>query len=418
MAHTAPLRSCLSDGFAREAGEPSSKQKSAFPSGVARAKSGLSFATARDRIHGEAASEKQQHAWQQQKDPGADPAHQGRKAHLERRRPGGDLHRADGTNKAAGHCGSALASHGNPWSGGGGKASNADFRLLGKVEDIRIALLRQAGSRGVAGLGAKFRILDTDRSRGLSLEEFRIGLQQCGVVVNDTWASRLYTHFDTDGNGRLDIEEFMHALRQPLNNRRRLIVCQAFAVADRDGNGKLDVADVRGLYDAQFHPDVVAGRADEDDVLENWLSTFEQYGDRDGVVTQQEWESYYTDVGAGIENDDYFELMIRNAWHMQQTTAPAEAGLGAGAGNTGQEHSSADSSRWQRVQSNGSTLTNAAARFDLRPGGARQQIRRVPAYDRTDSWRVMGGAGINRCPTATATDHPFIPCTPIYPPPM
>jgi len=27
-------------------------------------------------------------------------------------------------------------------------------------------------------------------------------------------------------------------------------------------------------------------------------------------------ENYYTNIGANIENEDYFELMIRNAWHI------------------------------------------------------------------------------------------------------
>ena len=36
----------------------------------------------------------------------------------------------------------------------------------------------------------------------------------------------------------------------------------------------------------------------------------------DGKVTKQEFENYYANIGASIENDDYFELMIRNAWHI------------------------------------------------------------------------------------------------------
>ena len=40
----------------------------------------------------------------------------------------------------------------------------------------------------------------------------------------------------------------------------------------------------------------------------------------DGKVTQQEFENYYTNIGASIDNDDYFELMIRNAWHISGGT--------------------------------------------------------------------------------------------------
>ena len=37
---------------------------------------------------------------------------------------------------------------------------------------------------------------------------------------------------------------------------------------------------------------------------------------RDGIVTIEEFEDYYKDLSASIDNDDYFELMIRNAWHL------------------------------------------------------------------------------------------------------
>jgi len=38
---------------------------------------------------------------------------------------------------------------------------------------------------------------------------------------------------------------------------------------------------------------------------------------KDGIVTIEEFEDYYKDMSASIDNDDYFELMIRNAWHIK-----------------------------------------------------------------------------------------------------
>ena len=37
-----------------------------------------------------------------------------------------------------------------------------------------------------------------------------------------------------------------------------------------------------------------------------------------------EFLDYYRDMSAGIDRDDYFELMIRNAWHMSGGDGLAE----------------------------------------------------------------------------------------------
>ena len=39
-------------------------------------------------------------------------------------------------------------------------------------------------------------------------------------------------------------------------------------------------------------------------------------GEVDGKVTRQEFINYYSNISASIDNEDYFELMIRNAWHI------------------------------------------------------------------------------------------------------
>ena len=51
--------------------------------------------------------------------------------------------------------------------------------------------------------------------------------------------------------------------------------------------------------------------------MAEFLHTFDVGGEVDGKVTKQEFENYYSNISASIDNDDYFELMIRNAWHIE-----------------------------------------------------------------------------------------------------
>ena len=37
---------------------------------------------------------------------------------------------------------------------------------------------------------------------------------------------------------------------------------------------------------------------------------------RDARVTKEEWVEYYNNVSCSIDNDQYFELMMKNAWNL------------------------------------------------------------------------------------------------------
>jgi hypothetical protein len=59
---------------------------------------------------------------------------------------------------------------------------------------------------------------------------------------------------------------------------------------------------------------VVSGEMTKVQALTEFLNTWDTA--RDGSVNKDDFASYYTDISASIDDDDYFELMMRNAWHI------------------------------------------------------------------------------------------------------
>lgn len=79
--------------------------------------------------------------------------------------------------------------------------------------------------------------------------------------------------------------------------------------------------DIRGVYNVSHHPDFLQGKKTEDVILNEFLMNFEgPKGRHDGQITEKNFEEYYANVSASIDDDDYFELMIRNAWHISGGT--------------------------------------------------------------------------------------------------
>lgn len=100
------------------------------------------------------------------------------------------------------------------------------------------------------------------------------------------------------------------------------MVLKAFNKIDFNGDGVLDINDIKGKYNASMHPDVKSGKKTEEEVLTEFLETFEMHHNTihgyksDGKVSKEEFVEYYTNISASIDNDAYFDLMMSNAWNL------------------------------------------------------------------------------------------------------
>lgn len=60
-----------------------------------------------------------------------------------------------------------------------------------------------------------------------------------------------------------------------MNEFRKNLVDLAFQKLDKSGDGILSINDIKGVYNAKFHPDVRNGSKTEDEILGEFLETFE-----------------------------------------------------------------------------------------------------------------------------------------------
>lgn len=141
------------------------------------------------------------------------------------------------------------------------------------------------------------------------------GLRENGFTLTPSEFERIFKYFDKNNDGKIDYDEFLRALRGDMNQRRRELVMLAFKKLDRTGDGFITIDDLKDQYDVSFHPRFKSGQMSKQAILEEFLSQWDTIN-KDGKVTPEEFENYYKDISASIDDDDYFELMIRNAWHI------------------------------------------------------------------------------------------------------
>jgi Ca2+-binding EF-hand superfamily protein len=93
------------------------------------------------------------------------------------------------------------------------------------------------------------------------------------------------------------------------------MVDKAYLKFDKDGNGVIEAADLKGVYNCKFHPQVISGKLTEDDVF---LEMLKNFGDRnnDGKISREEWNEYYMGVSSSVDNDDHFVQLMKTAWKL------------------------------------------------------------------------------------------------------
>lgn len=197
------------------------------------------------------------------------------------------------------------------------------------VDAILLKIQKKLISRGVRGIisiAKSFRVIDDNNSHSIDFDEFRKAAKDFRFDLTDYEIEQAFVAFDRQNTGYIDYEEFLRTIRGNMNDKRKALVLQAFNILDKTKSGVVDIEDIKLKYNAKNHPDVQQGKKTEDEVILEFLETFESnhsylIGENcDGKVTPEEFIEYYENVSMSIDDDEYFEVMMNNAWRMNANT--------------------------------------------------------------------------------------------------
>jgi Ca2+-binding EF-hand superfamily protein len=160
-----------------------------------------------------------------------------------------------------------------------------------------------------------FKILDNNGNRQIDMSEFYWGLKDLGISITEEDAQSVLTSFDTDGSGAVDFDEFLRVLRGDLNSFRINLIKKAYQKLDVNGDGTVKLDDIAQLYDVSKHAEVISGRKQPKDAYLDFMRLWDTQV-ADGIVTFEEFLDYFKDVSASIDTDEYFGVLMKNAWKL------------------------------------------------------------------------------------------------------
>lgn len=148
----------------------------------------------------------------------------------------------------------------------------------------------------------------------LQAAEFNEGLHEFGINMRREDVDRLVRLLDRQNRGAIFVEEFMRGVRPDITMARRDLVLQAFQLIDDSGSGEVPVEELISLYDTSMHPAVICKKKTQEELNQVFAQDWRRI--QGGVVRLADFLEVYSNISASTDNDDYFELMVRNGWHI------------------------------------------------------------------------------------------------------
>ena len=196
------------------------------------------------------------------------------------------------------------------------------------ILNIIRAKLSQRGVQGICSIARNFRIVDVNNTQTIDFNEFKKACRSFNFGLDDNQLRIAFVAFDRDNTGEIDYDEFIRSIRGEMNEFRQKLVQQAFDKLDINKNGEISFEEIKNKYNASRHKDVLSGKKTEDQVLKEFMDTFQEtYNylcgtETDNVITIEEFMEYYQNVSMVIDDDGYFETLLNNAWEMGTNTNP------------------------------------------------------------------------------------------------
>ena len=192
----------------------------------------------------------------------------------------------------------------------------ADYGLSNVISQLKNEMRRFPDGSGYIGLQRKFRMTSGHGSRIIQLGVFKLVLKDFGINLSDVCMRQIFQYIDRDETGSIDFQEFIGAIRDPLNSRRKQLVDLVFNTLDKKGAGIIDADIISSSFDASSHPDALSGKKSQHQIFKEFQENFDVGETIEAKVTQHEFQNFYTNLSTSIDDDDYFELMLRNTWQI------------------------------------------------------------------------------------------------------
>lgn len=139
--------------------------------------------------------------------------------------------------------------------------------------------------------------------------------QPCYIWIDEAAIRNLFLKFDLNHDGYVDFSDFVRGVRVPMCKKREDVLNQAFKQLDINKTGVITVMDLKHWYKINNMYNQLGDEKIEEIIL-LWMSNFSFTEEQKKKITREQFFDYYYVVSSTVIHDAYFDLLIRNTFHI------------------------------------------------------------------------------------------------------
>ena len=190
------------------------------------------------------------------------------------------------------------------------------------------------GSYFIFSFLRKLSLYDFTHSGMISLENFLYISSSFNINIPLDELQLIFNFFDKENTGSINYNDLILTILGPINPNRETIIKTLYEKFNKDNNGNISLNEIKLLFNASKHPDVIGGKKSRGEVYGEFLDNIETYkeylenmrGLYTNVFNMEDFANFYNLIGVGIEDDKIFEFMINNCWNGDNTGVNNEKG--------------------------------------------------------------------------------------------
>ena len=140
---------------------------------------------------------------------------------------------------------------------------------------------------------------------------------------------------------QIKYDELLKSLIGSMSLSRKLIVKKVFDSFEKENDGKIITSDIKTKFNYNRHPDVLSGKNTGIELYNDFLDfleTFREYNDNliggySFSMSYDEFEGFYSMISLCVEDDDYFEKILKNCWNLEKENTDANMNINSYSNN-------------------------------------------------------------------------------------